>query len=514
MILLLTLMAVQTPTLLAPPSPRLVIALAVDQLRTDYLVRWRGEFTGGLGMLLREGVFYRNGLQDHAITETAPGHSTMMTGRSPASTNILSNDFGVGDRTAPLIGSTALGASPRRLSGTTLYDWMLARDSATRALSVSRKDRGAILPIGRARAPVFWYSQGRFTTSRYYLDSLPNWLRVWNARDPVAKLAGSAWTLSRPASAYPERDDRPFEFGGKSNVFPHLLPSDWTMASGEIEEYPVIDSLTLDVAWHGVRSMRIGQRDGVDFLAVSLSATDNVGHRYGPGSREIHDQLLKLDRWLGVFFDSLATIVPRDRMIISLTSDHGVTEYPEAGAGGRLSLAADVRALTSWFRSRWQVDLGAVTVSGLVLADTSAMSARGIDVDSIAAALAARVSARPGVRRVHTPKSLARARANDVDAMRWRRQISGRTDWLIAVSTQPGWIWSSGNTSTGHGTTNPDDVNVPIIIRAPGVTAAQVAGVARTIDIAPTLAALLRITPTQAVEGIVLPELRPRRTPR
>ncbi|MEP6591385.1 MAG: alkaline phosphatase family protein, partial [Gemmatimonadota bacterium] len=124
-----------------PPAPpvRLVVALVVDQMRADYLDRFRADFRGGFARLLREGVFFRNAEQDHAITETAPGHATMMTGRSPASVGIVTNDLGVPDPLSLLLKGTATGASPRRFIGTTLFDWMLAHDSATRVLSVSRK---------------------------------------------------------------------------------------------------------------------------------------------------------------------------------------------------------------------------------------------------------------------------------------------------------------------------------------------------------------------------------------
>lgn len=313
---------------------RLVLSITVDQLRGDYLDKFSRDFTGGFARLLREGVYYPNGRQDHAVTETAPGHSTIMSGRSPASTGIIANDVGVPDPASPLLGSTATGASPWRFRGTTLADWMKVRDSATRILSISRKDRSAILPVGRQVAPIYWYSQGKWTTSKYYADTLPSWLKAWNARDPIKALAGTSWQLSRDASAYPEPDDRPFEFGGKNTTFPHAIPADWTMASGEIENISVMDSLTLDVAIAGTQALGIGRREGTDFVSISLSTLDAIGHRYGPGSREVHDHMLNLDRWLGQFLDSLGRTVPLDQVVISLTADHGVTEYPEAGKGG------------------------------------------------------------------------------------------------------------------------------------------------------------------------------------
>lgn len=493
---------------------RLVLAIAVDQLRAEYLERWHAECAGGLGRLLREGVYYPNGEQDHAMTETAPGHSTMMSGRSPGSTGIFANDFGAPDPTTTLIGSTAAGASPWRFRGTTLADWLKGRDSATRILSISRKDRGAILPVGRQVASVYWYSQGRFTTSRYYADSLPPWLQAWNARDPVKALAGTAWRLGRDPSFYPEPDDRPFEGGGTDRTFPHAIPADWTAAASEIENRSVMDSLTLDVTLDGVRALGIGQRDGVDFLAISLSALDNIGHRWGPGSREVHDHMLNVDRWLGWFLDSLSRSVPLDQVVISLTADHGVVEFPEAGKGGRATISAPVQALNRWARSRWGIKLDAANHSGLLTADVSALRARGLNIDSLARSLAIAIRTLPGVRAVYTPRSLSAAPASDAEAGRWRRQLPPDAEWLVAVAILPDWVWGTGKGSTSHGASNPDDLSVPILFRVPGVPAARVELRARTVDIAPTLAAVLGLRPTEAVEGIPLSAVVRPRPPR
>lgn len=493
---------------------RLIVALVVDQLRPDYLDRFQPQFRGGFAQLLREGIFFRNAEQDHALTETAPGHATMMTGRSPASVGIVTNDLGVPDPLSPLIRSTAAGASPRRFIGTTLVDWMLAHDPDTRALSVSRKDRGAILTVGRARVPVYWFSKGLFTTSKWYADSLPAWVTAWDAKDPVGRVRGSSWTLELDASAYAEPDDRPYEVQGVDRLFPHRISPDWAVAAVEIEQRPVMDSLTLDFVLSGVRALGLGKRDGTDFLSVSLSTTDAVGHRWGPGSRELHDQLLKLDRYLGQFFDSLAMIVPPDQMIVTLTTDHGVTEYPEAGKGGRISLGAQVRALNGYGRSRWRIDLGAGSEAGLLFGDAAALERRGVNVDSLERALAAEIRKLPGVRRVFTPRALAAARSSDLEAMRWRRALPAGFGWFVAVSVEPDYLWGSNVAETSHGTTNPDDIRVPLLFRIPGVAPRRVERVVRTVDLAPTLAALLGIHPTERLEGVPLPELFGRRPTR
>lgn len=486
---------------------RLVVAIAIDQFRPDYLDRFKAQFNGGLGMLLRDAVFFRHGEQDHAITETAPGHSTMMSGRSPASTGIVTNDLGVPDSAMPLIGSPALGASPRRFLGTTLLDWMSARDPKTRSLSVSRKDRGAILPIGRLPTAVYWWSRGHFTTSRYYADTLPAWVVAWNAREPVNTLRGTWWTLSRPDSFYPEPDDRPYEHGGKDFLFPHQIIADSVKALTAIVDYPVMDSLTLDFAWRGVRALQLGRRNGVDFLSLSLSTTDAVGHAYGRGSREMHDQVLDVDRWLGAFFDSLKTIVPLDQVIISLTADHGSTEFPTAGKGGKANLAPMVHALNATARALGVTDLRAIGDQGLIYGNFKALTNRGLNVDSLADATAAEVSKFAGVKRVYTHKTLAAALKSDIDAMRWRRELPGDFPWLVATIAKPDFIFAATDTWTGHGTTNADDVQVPILFRVPGVPARRIERTVRTVDIAPTLAALLGIKPAQKLEGIALPEV-------
>lgn len=492
------------------PTSRLVVHLTIDQLRPDLLERLRGEFSGGLARLLAEGVVYPRGEQDHASTETAPGHATLLSGRWPARTGILSNNRGVPDPLSPLIevtpgGYRVEGGSPRAFRGTTLYDWMLAADPQTRVLSVSYKDRGAILPIGRARVPVYWFADGKFTTSTWYADSLPGWLRDWNARDFVGQLLGHRWELARPSDSYPERDDRPEENGGRDHTFPHVMPTDRSRAIRDIQYFPAFDSLTLDLALTGMAALGLGQREGSDLLAVSLSITDKIGHRYGPRSLEMHDHLLRLDRALGWFLDSLEARVGRDRLVISLSSDHGAQDFPTGGVGGRIRLRTLTDGVNHAIRARWGIAALADEDRGLVFADVPALTARGVDVDSIRAALADTVRRLPGVRRVYTPATLARS--GDLDARMWHRLISPDTEWLIAVSLEPGWLWTDVGSITDHGTTNRLDVLVPIIIRAPGVPAQRVPRPVPVVDLAPTLATLLGVTPTEPLDGRPLAEV-------
>ncbi|MFI5235465.1 MAG: alkaline phosphatase family protein [Gemmatimonadales bacterium] len=502
------------------PRPRLVVFIAVDQFRPDYLSRYDRQFIGGLRRLLDRGVVFLNGEQDHAVTETAPGHSTMLSGRSPASTNIVTNALGVPDPATRILGlPDEAGASPIRFRGSELFDWLLAADSESRALSVSRKDRAAILPIGRARENVYWYLRGRWTTSDYYRDSLPGWVQAYDARPGARALAGRAWTLLLPDSAYAEPDSEPYERGGKDYLFPHNFPLDSAAAARGVIDFPWMDSLTLDIALEGVRQLKLGQGGHTDLLSISLSTTDAVGHAFGPDSREIHDQVLRVDHWLGWFLDSLTKLVPEDSVVFALTADHGSTSYPEALharglPGGRIGLKALVAHINATFNNRFAVDFGFAQEGGLIYGDVAALKARGINVDSLAANVAAQMRSMPGVETAYTGRGLAAAGDPDTAAGRWRRQLPLDFNWLVAGVAKPGYQWSDGVNSTSHGTTNIEDVRVPIAFWGMGIAPARPARIVRTVDIAPTLARLLGVRPTERLEGAPLFEVTGKGDPR
>src|ERR1035437_1111364 len=307
----------------------LVVVITVDQMRGDYFARYASQYTGGLAHIAKQGALFPRAVQDHANTETAPGHSTILSGREPSHTGIVSNDRGVSDPLSPLVDYAGPAASPARFNGTTLVDWLHASDARSRVLSVSRKDRGAILPVGRAKAPVFWWTNGAFTTSRYYADTLPAWVKAFNDRKSAEALAGATWDLLLPASSYAEPDSMFFENNGADFTFPHALPTSPDAMRAQLLSYPWMDSVTMAFALDGADAMELGRRGATDVLAVSLSTLDQIGHAFGPDSRELHDHLLRLDRWLGTFLDSLARLVPAERTVFVLTGDHGIASFPE-----------------------------------------------------------------------------------------------------------------------------------------------------------------------------------------
>ncbi len=492
-----------------PARPRLIVVITVDQLRPDYFTRWKSQLTGGLGQLANEGAFFTQGYQDHAVTETAPGHSTILSGTWPAHNGIIRNSEGVQDTLAPLIGIAGPGASPRRFRGTTLFDWLKAADPTARALSVSRKDRGAILPIGHAKEQVYWYQSGMFTTSRYYGDTLPTWVQAFNARRLPFKAANMTWTLLLPDSAYQEPDNELWENGGSNVVFPHRLPPDSLRAALALPGFPAIDSLTLLFALDGFEALKLG-RKGTDILAVSLSGTDAVGHTFGPDSRELHDQVLRVDRYLAWFLKRVSDRVSRDNVVVVLTADHGVTSYP-ARTRAKGGTAYDVLLDTLITAVNAELDRVAGTSrewlefdSGmLLLRDNGRFAAMGIKTDSILDALTTRILRVPGVARVIKPADLARAdTASDPVARRWLHHLTPDAGVALTVSLQPGSVWGYRREPIAtHGQPSDDDAHVPIIFWGSGIRKGTYVNRMNTVDIAPTLAALLGVSPLSLVDG-------------
>jgi arylsulfatase A-like enzyme len=500
-----------TPRPLPDPAraPTLVVFFTVDQLRPDYFDRWRAQLTGGLGRLARGGAFYTNAFQDHALTETAPGHATTMSGRFPRRTGIVRNSAGVQDPQQPLIGTGGGGASPFRFRGTTLTDWLRSKNPRTRALSVSGKDRGAILPIGRDAQSVFWFAApGLFTTSTYYADTLPDWVRRFNERRLADSMMIRPWTLLLPESAYAEPDSVPDEADARDFAFPHVAATDSVWGLGAT---PFYDELTLGLALEGLRALDLGAGPQTDILAISLSATDYVGHKYGPDSREIHDQILRLDRALGAFLDSLFAVRDSTKVIIALTADHGVASFPEVHTRrtGEEAFHVDVAPIVTRVRSQIAARGGDSTAlqfeAGIVLLDRRAMTRARVNADSLLRALARSLAAIPGVARVNRPSDLGmRDTTSDAYARRWLHAIPPDVPAELVVTLRPFSVWKTSPRDAQHGSPNDYDAHVPVILYGPPFSAGRRTRPARVVDVAPTLAWATSTVPLEPLDGRVL----------
>jgi arylsulfatase A-like enzyme len=497
----------------AAPAPTLVVFITVDQLRNDYLERFGSQFTGGLARLTQRGAWFTNGSHDHANTETAPGHASTMSGRFPRSTGIVRNSLGVQDPAHPLIDGEGDPASPERFRGTVLIDWLRARDPRSRALSVSRKDRGAILPIGRAKQDVYWYAPlaGRFTTSTYYRDTLPTWVRRFNDRCLPQATAGRVWEPLLGPEAYPEPDTVWAEGDGWPIAFPHQMPNDTAVAKAFLPEFPWMDEITLQFALAGLRELRLGAGPQTDVLAISLSATDAVGHRYGPDSKEVHDQILHVDRYLGQFFDSLFAIRDSTRIVVALTADHGVApllgaKQGDTDAGKRLVRIGSIYARTRAGLERAGVPRSAFRFEDWVLyVDREAFRHAGVNADSTVRVFATQLRSLPGVLRVDRFRDLARAdTVKDAIARRWLHAFPPDFPVELAVTLKPYYVVSE--TQAEHGSPHDYDAHVPVVLYGPPFAPGRYAPFVRVVDMAPTLAHVVGVHPLERLDGRVLTE--------
>jgi predicted AlkP superfamily pyrophosphatase or phosphodiesterase len=501
---------------LRAPMPTLVVFITIDQLRGDYFSRFGDQFTGGLHRFDVAGAHFTNAFHDHANTETAPGHAAALSGRYPIHTGIAANSAGVNDAGSPLIGypNPSAGASPRRFRGTTLLDWMRAQNRATRFLSVSRKDRGAILPIGRSKGDVYWYApNGTFTQSSYYATSLPKWVQAFNAARHTDAYAGWSWTPLLPLSAYPEPDSVAMEAGGKDVTFPHMLPNDADLAAQSLAAFPVMDELTLRFALTGVRQLQLGADPArTDLLAISLSTTDAVGHWFGPDSRELHDQMLRVDRYLGAFVDSLFAIRDSTRVILALTGDHGMSPYPlilSPVTPNPGAIYVDVmppfeRALAQLEARGVDTQQIALDDGALMIGDTTSFVRARMSVDSFARALAADIRRIDGVHRVDFLSDLATAdTAADVIARRWQRMFApGGT--VRFVTTLKRFNYWKGIPNATHGSPWDQDAWVPVMFWGTPFRAGKYGARVAVVDMAPTLAEVLGVRVTEALDGVAL----------
>lgn len=479
--------------------PTLAVLIVVDQFRADYISRFRSLLDGGIARIAREGLMFEQAYHEHATTQTCPGHASLATGLPPSRHGIIGNRWYdrasqqmvgcVSDSDYPSFAG-ASGVSPMKLRATTIGDWIKEASPGSRVISVAGKETAATLLAGHEAEGAFWYDRGagRFTTSRYYGSSEPEIL-PWFARTrPISSLACDSWErVDGPRDVrLADPDDEPWEIEG-SRVFPHRLPchggssaaSDErdvaapTLAA-EIRATPFLDDLVLALAEASLDRFELGRDGSPDLLAIGLSATDFVGHRYGPDSQEVLDQVRRLDRRLAVFLQRLNEKVGLEKTLIVLTSDHGVTSCPERDHEHRLERVTDYD-LEGRLASTMAAKLGEGRwVAGFEKAQVYLVDHSARAEEAAFEAL----SSEPSIARVYRNELLAgRGSSSDgqndpfLPLMRasWNADRGG--DLMIRV--REGWLVSDTPTGSDHGTPYEPDTHVPLIFLGPGIAAGR-----------------------------------------
>jgi len=497
-----------------PDRTQLVVLIAVDQLRADMVDRYDEAFTGGFRRLIDEGYQYTAASHAHAVTETASGHATLATGVFPSRSGIVSNNwaqktgagwasmYALGDTLSPIVGVEGVpGRSPANMLRTGLADWVLAADPKARAVSLSSKDRAAITLAGQSRSQVYWVDAplGRFVTSTYYRDAYPDWVTNFNETEMPAILGDTLWTdqvperyrhLARPDSA-------PYEGDGAHTTFPHVASQE---AQPGLQSYnswaltqPRVDRAVQLLAQVAVKKLDLGQRGSVDYLGLSFSATDYVGHAFGPFSQEQFDNLLNLDRQLGELFDFLDQEVGRGKWVAGLSADHGVMTMPEY----LVASGEDPNAV--------RVDSG--VLYGQLQAALEEAAAGGALGDELADNTARLIEERGLVAKAYTSRALAVGMPADSFATLFRNSYyPGRAGGLLSrfgVHVRFGYnhLVSATTTGTTHGSAYWYDRHVPFILMGAGVHQGVSGVPVYTVDLAPTLAALAGIAPPSDLDG-------------
>ncbi|HEV7501329.1 MAG TPA: alkaline phosphatase family protein, partial [Vicinamibacteria bacterium] len=325
-------------------APRLVLFVSVDQMRYDYLTRFGPLFHGGFRRMLDQGAVFSNAMYRHANTETGPGHSVLLSGRSPEHSGIVANRWYdsllkkdinvVEDPAVTTIGGTAAGGpgfSPVNFSGFTVGDMLKRRTPGSHVVGISLKDRAAILMAGPRADAAYWFDtpSGRFVTSTYYVPTVPAWLARWNGRHLADTPAWRTWSRLLPADTlylqYAGPDDVKGEYDNVDTVFPHHAHgAPGTPQSHEdLRRTPFGDEMVLDAALEALSAHQLGADDTPDLLAVGFSSSDVIGHTYGPDSQEQMDEYLRLDVTLGRLLDEVDRRVGLDRTLVALSADHG-----------------------------------------------------------------------------------------------------------------------------------------------------------------------------------------------
>ncbi len=502
----------------AGQPPRLAVMIAVDQLRGDLLLRYDSLFTGGFRRLLDQGAYYTAATHDHAGTETGPGHATLGTGVYPSHSGIVANDFlvlqgpgwkpvyVVSDNDVRIVGyPDEQGRSPHYLKHTGFADWLEAARPTAKVFSVSGKDRAAILLAGEARGDVYWFDHGpnRFVTSTYYRKDYPAWLDSLQANVITPELAAdTVWRNEIPQRwrGLAQPDSAPWEADGAHSAFPHTYAGEKSMSgretfNGWLAYTPYIDGAVLQVAEKALTAEGLGQDTIPDYLAISLSQTDYVGHTFGPLSQEQLDNLLRLDRELGAFFDSLDAHVGKGNWVVAFSADHGVLTQPEI----RQQQGEPGQRITG----SWRKDLF-----------DAAAAAKGTGPVTGGRERAAEALERfPYVADAITYDELRGGAPADSFVTLYRHSfMEGRpTDNLgvlgVTIRPKEGTLLTYSSGGTSHGTPYWYDRWVPVAFLGDGVPAERIDRRIATVDVAATLAAITNTPAPKDLDGKPLPEV-------
>lgn len=538
-----TLLALATLTLLVvqplkaqqiTEKPKLIVGIVVDQMKQEYLTRFYPDFgEGGFKRFVEEGFMARNAHYNYASTSTGPGHASIYTGTTPSVHGIVENNwysrtlkrglYCAEDTTVQAVGGAARNGriSPKNLYSSTITDELkLFTQKKGKVIAMSIKDRGSALPGGHLSDGSYWFdsSTGNFMTSTYYMNQLPDWVKSFNEQKNADKYLDMAWNTLLPIEKYSTsgEDNSPYEngFRGKDTpTFPYDL-KELRKSNGSFSMLPSTpfgNTILTDLAIAAINAEKLGQDSTPDFLAVSFSSTDYVGHNFGPQSKEVQDMYLRLDKELERLFKVLDNQVGKGQYVVFLSADHAVAENSiRMKNDGFRADNINMREIRQQINENLKAKFGdkewIESFSGTVHINRELVEAEGIDLYEMQLFIAEKLMAFDGIHMALTARDLIR---NDYEkGIRNLMQNAFHTKESGDVESvlDPAWQ-GGGSKGTGHGNPWTYDTHIPVLFYGWGIKKSNTTREVHITDIAPTISMLLNMRLPSGSTGTPILEL-------
>lgn len=515
--------------------PKLVVGIVVDQMRWDYLYRYYNRYTanGGFRRLINQGFSCENTFINYIPTVTACGHTCLYTGSVPALHGIAGNEwydrttrrvvYCTDDHSVQGVGTTAAAGkmSPRNMLTTSIADELkLATNFRSKVIGIAFKDRGAILPAGHSANAAYWYepASGNFITSTYYMESLPQWVTEFNSKRYPDQYLKKGWNTLYPIETYTQstEDDMPWEgkpFGADQRTFPYKLDKFIDSKSfGTLTSTPYGSTLTKQMAMAAVEGEQLGKDSITDFLAVSFSSPDYIGHTFGPNSIESEDGYLRLDKELGELFSFLDKKVGTGQYLVFLSADHGSahsgglsTALKLPGGGFRYEVID--RGVDSVLRKEYgEHKFIAASENYQLYIDKLVTDSLKLDREKVYKTVVDYLMTIPEVENAYAFDDLVETALPEFLKKQAVNGYNHKRSGDIQIILRPGYMYG-GFTGTTHGSWNPYDSHIPLLFYGWNVKPGKTNRETHMTDAAPTIAAMLRIQMPSGSVGEVVEEV-------
>ncbi|WP_291103011.1 MULTISPECIES: alkaline phosphatase PafA [unclassified Flavobacterium] len=517
----------------AQQRPKLVVGIVVDQMKMEYLYRFSDDFSAnGFKRLMNNGYTFQNMHFNYTPTYTGPGHASIYTGTTPSTHGIVGNEwfsrklgkemYCTDDASVKTIGDGTEKEgemSPKNLQSTTITDELrLATNFKGKVIALSLKDRGAILPGGHFANWAFWYSKtGAFISSSFYGPTLPDWVTEFNQEKRYMPYINKGWDLLKPVATYNESlpDDNPYEgklYDSAAAVFPYNLKAMYDKNdAGVLRATPFGNDLLEEFAKKAIEKEGLGKDGITDFLTVSFSSPDYVGHILGPRSMELQDTYLRLDQTIADFLTYLDKTVGKDNYLLFLTADHAGAENASYLKDHKYNVTnvepKEIRkALKKYSTDTFGEDLVLNYSNSNIFFNKEIIKAKGLELAKVKQSFKDFLMTQEQVKRVYTEEEILGSTGNDYYLNFIAKGYDATQDGDLIILDKPGFI-EYGATGTSHGTAYSYDTHVPLIFYGWHVKHGESFNKKMITQIAPTIAQKIKIQFPNGTESNVLEEV-------